>query len=312
MPSTLPASFAHLAFTVEPVRASREPEEWELPANATDADRAARPYLEVEVRPLVNGVSPLSGYVFDIVSLLAHGVEPSEFDPYTCSCGVAGCAGIHECVTLDSDHDIVSWSFPEEPFRKRLAASLFDEGRPLQLVFRRQQYEQALADVEQRLLALEAEQELPVIVPPDSHPDLNVSLTDMLARARQYTREWLDEKAATRELYGPLLHEEVLAVFPDQRRLVLSVRNIAQDEAQRLANLPGATQDADELLESAVVPAFLADRQAIVRAAQLLSWDDVDACAWRENVPGVDRCTEDAETMARNWPLAALSVRAET
>ncbi len=302
---------AVLDFSIQPVCASREPEHWELPENATEAERAAQPYLAVSVRPVVDGVEPTTGYVFDIVSLLARGTEPSEFDPYTCSCGVAGCAGIFDCVKLDSDADTVSWTFPEEPFRKQLTPPLFETGRPLRLVFGRAQYEQALADVQQRLLALEAEQPLPVVVLPDSHPDLDLSLSAMLARAQVYTRQWLDEQAATRALFGPLLEEEVLAVFPDQRRLVLFVRNLAQDEAERLAHAQGTPDAGDELLESTVVPAFLADQQAVLEAVRRLTWDDVDAAAWRETVPGVDT-PEDSDAMARNWPLAVLSVRAQT
>ena len=153
-----------------------------------------RPYRSVQVRPFAGGhelvVSP-HGLVFDAVSVLAHGIEPSEFDPYTCSCGVAGCAGIHFEVALQADADEVRWVLPEDPYRNLLNPALRTEGQPLVVRFERTQYLEALADLQARILALGADGGLPVTVSPDEWPDLDVPVADMLARARKHTLEWL-------------------------------------------------------------------------------------------------------------------------
>lgn len=37
-----------------------------------------------------------------------------SFEPFTCSCGVSGCAGIWDYVTMVVDDEVVSWGIPDD------------------------------------------------------------------------------------------------------------------------------------------------------------------------------------------------------
>lgn len=45
--------------------------------------------------------------------LAAHTFKFAEFDLYTCSCGVAGCAGFQAPVVQTKNNGVVTWTFPE-------------------------------------------------------------------------------------------------------------------------------------------------------------------------------------------------------
>ena len=120
-------------------------------------------YLRVIVEPRIDGERLFAGpgYLFDASALLTAGVVPEALDLFTCSCGIAGCAGIDEESTLSVTEQAVTWTFPAEPF-----AQAFRPGLPLALDFGRAQYEAALAKLTQDMETLRRESGLPVLVMP--------------------------------------------------------------------------------------------------------------------------------------------------
>ncbi len=152
------------------------------------------PYVQVEVRPLLDGRSFFTGthYLFDAVGILAIGVQNAQTDIFTCGCGVAGCAGIHEDCELTVDETTMTWRFPAEPFEEKFAHPELTTVR-----FDRAQYADALASLEAELEALRIEHKLPLLVAPCEPADArdlergNQPFSDYLAQTRERTRQWL-------------------------------------------------------------------------------------------------------------------------
>jgi hypothetical protein len=70
-------------------------------------DRAPA-HLVAELR--VDGARLGDGYVLDIAQLSAALAWTGEFFIFTCGCGEAGCAGLHEGVSSQVDGDAVTWT----------------------------------------------------------------------------------------------------------------------------------------------------------------------------------------------------------
>ena len=115
-------------------------------AQHLDESVPQRPVLTVEARVLVDGIDlgEGAGYVFDWLWLVAQGAEGGEFDLFTCSCGVPGCAGIHESCVLHAEVDRITWALPETAYAALLRPRVVPQGAPLRFVFEREAYLQAL------------------------------------------------------------------------------------------------------------------------------------------------------------------------
>ena len=85
-----------------------------------DVPLADGPLKTALVAPEIHGLRlPTSGRErpLDAFSLLVQRDVPGGFDLYTCSCGVAGCAGFHDEVELSVDGQALTWQIPLEPYR---------------------------------------------------------------------------------------------------------------------------------------------------------------------------------------------------
>ena len=170
-----------------------------------DVPLADGPLKTALVAPEIHGLRlPTSGRErpLDAFSLLVQRDVPGGFDLYTCSCGVAGCAGFHDEVELSVDGQALTWQIPLEPYRDLMPdAPWSDDG--LRVRFDRAQYLQALDSLEQQLLQLEAAEgqlglapigceELITDIPP---------LAASLARGREYRleRQQLEEALSSAE-----------------------------------------------------------------------------------------------------------------
>jgi len=144
------------------------------------------PYRSVEPRPLVDGMPLSLSYWFDALALLTWGTHSGAVDLFTCSCGVAGCAGIFEDTLVEVTDTHVAWTFPDDPFRGRLHEGLFAPGAPLTVRFERAHYDSALQALEQELLALAADGGLPVVIAPElpEIADLDKPLATVLEQTR--------------------------------------------------------------------------------------------------------------------------------
>ena len=283
---------------------------------------APLPYFVVTVRPVCDGL-PLaeSGDVFDVITLLCHGAVSAEFDLYTCSCGVAGCAGIFEQVQLVIDGDTASWTFPEEPFRKYLNVALCPADEPLTVLFSRAQYEQALIALEADLLALDETNTLPLMFPPGDPPEDERTFATMMALVRKRSAAWKQEQADRHELFGPLLKEQVHVEFTDGRRFYMDVISLAHAHAELLREANDSEGDSKEALSDTVVPSYLADREAVLAFARSQPWSLMDDHCYRdieaeggvavtvEYPEGVEHGSEEAEALDQPlWATAKLSV----
>lgn len=270
-----------------------------------------RPYLSVEAWPVVGGHRVIEGrtsYVFDTVMLLSHGTEPSDFDPFTCSCGVAGCVGIHENVQLEADADEVRWVFPEEPFRKELNPALAADGVALVLRFDRLQYEAALADLEKRILGLAEQRTLPVVVPPDSHPNLDEPFGEKLAAQREHTARWIADARHRKVIFNKLLDTDIAVTFPFGAHYEIAVSRLAWEMAD---NITGDDyEDRDRVLEEEVLPVLHGGDEAILAAVRALSWEQVSTFIWWDRSAGGEYVPlENRADMPDQWANAQLVVR---
>jgi len=159
-------------------------------------------YLRVEVSPLIDGCPLLAsgGLVFDALSVLVSGATSAELDLYTCSCGVAGCAGIFEDCQCLVTEDSVNWRFPEEPFAK-----WFAPGMPLEIHFSLPGYVAALARLEGDLEARRAACGAPLLLAPCELVDERdlteaaVPFHDFLQAKQAQHAEWLSALAEADE-----------------------------------------------------------------------------------------------------------------
>ncbi len=115
------------------------------PAGTSSAQGpAAAPAFEPRV--LVDGIDlgEGAGYVFDWLWLVAQGSREGEFDLFTCSCGVPGCAGIHTACRLSAQTGQVIWELPEQAYGALLRPRVLPQGAPLRFVFDEAAYLRAL------------------------------------------------------------------------------------------------------------------------------------------------------------------------
>jgi hypothetical protein len=147
--------------------------------------RKTAPYVSVEVRPVIDGRPLCTAYVLDALELVLAGARNTEADLLTCGCGTRECVGIFEDTLIAVTDETVEWQFPEDPFRKRLNAELFPKEGPLAIRFARKPYERALLELELTLCGMADPGGLPLVLEPDITPNLQQSITQLFARARE-------------------------------------------------------------------------------------------------------------------------------
>lgn len=127
------------------------------------------------VKIFVDGVEPLVSHFerpCDPFALLPYEDFEKEVDVYTCSCGVAGCAGLHDGVTIRTQSEVVTWTFPLETYQNKLQAPFNSaEGESLVLTFNRVQYLDTLVQMEQALTAASSQHSPLLVCPCDSSVD---------------------------------------------------------------------------------------------------------------------------------------------
>ena len=275
-----------------------------------DEKVTTRAYITAEAMPLVNGMPMLEGpvsYVFDTASVICRGLEPSDFNPYTCGCGVAECAGIWDHVRLEADEHEVRWVLPEEPYREKLNPALQVAGEPLVLTFAREQYAAALTELEQRLLTLEKESAQPVVLLPESHPNLDENLEFCLERGKTNILNWIASERHRKAIFGKLLDQEIDIVFDSGFRYILPVSSVAYEQSFILEKERGTSRQ--ELLEQEILPVFHASPDAILDIVRSLSWDCVQHMAWFQADEEPEQPPEELADLPKEWLTAQLTLR---
>lgn len=273
---------------------------FDITTSHQEAEFGEGAYLAIAVRARVDGQSPYGAEdrenVFDAVSVLVQGTRAGELDIYTCTCGVAGCAGIHEEVVVEVDDAQVRWRFPEDPFRKRLSLALLPEGEPLVLAFDRAQYSAALADLTQRIEALTAQlghayNVLPASSPLDTRGETLFSrvVADYRNRSDAYRLDVSEREAAD----GALRDFIIETTLPNG----FVLRCDLEELARKL--VPADVEDVNAYLHAGHRDAVLADpRGAFARLPEtsleslfyVHEWpegnDDADSDGWSQRFAG--------------------------
>jgi hypothetical protein len=269
---------------------------------SSEDDGPGLPYRLLEARPLVDGEPLLKGYVFDIAPLIGYGLRDVDTDLYTCGCGVAGCAGIHDHVQLRVDRGLMTWTFPEDPFRKGFAAELFPAEAPLTLRFAKKQYRQALKSVEAELLALAADGGAPVVLAAGSaYPDLNTPLKKVLKSVRKHANRWLASVAREKQLFGELLNQEVLVRFPNGALRIIPVTNFAYHLAYEEEERTGVARD--DILADTYLPEWKRDTGSLIAAVRATNWDLIREVMFRTSRGG-----DDIEPAREQWAAAVFTL----
>jgi hypothetical protein len=270
--------------------------------SSPEEDGTGQPYRVLEARPMVDGVPLLEGYVFDIAPLIGYGLRDVDTDLYTCGCGVAGCAGIHEHVQLRADRSLMTWTFPEEPFRKELAAGMFPAEAPLTLRFAKKQYRQALKLVEAEMLALAADGGAPVVLAAGSaYPDLRTPLKKVLKSVRKRANKWLASVAREKQLFGELLDQEVLVNFPNGALRIIPVTNFAYHLAYEEEERTGVARD--DLLGDTYLPGWKRDTASLIAAVRATNWDLIREVMFRTSRGG-----DEIEPVPEQWTDALFTL----
>lgn len=119
-----------------------------------EADPAGAKYLQLDIKPVMNGVPIVSNVAFNVRRFLAQGLVNGPFSILTCACGDEGCLEDAIPTTLTSDHEVVSWNFDKVLFTTLLPETLAD--RPeLSFSFDRNQYTEMLEHTATTLALIE-------------------------------------------------------------------------------------------------------------------------------------------------------------
>ena len=207
---------------VEPERLSTFDED----SGTSTVDNPELPARELPValvHCLVDDVEPLtsrSERPFDALHCALYGMLPEDHDLWTCSCGIAGCAGLHDGVEIALTDDHVQWQFPLATYRKKFSEAFVgrfpvppvpegtlaeDDKQILTLSFSRPQYEQALEELRGRLIALKSEHPLLQLLPSTfyEHPEES-ALPAIWDQCVERAKSYCQARTVHREVFGSL------------------------------------------------------------------------------------------------------------
>lgn len=283
-------------------------------------ERDSSDRVPVAATLLVDGVPAMKspGGYFDLGVVLAYGARPAPaVYPFTCSCGVPGCAGFHREAVFEARGDEMVWLLPDDPFRTALRADLTDSSAPLELRFARAQYEAALETVTCELEAIAKRAAAPVTLDL-SNDEADTSWYGRRAaplsvrkqiQADRKRRLADDERQAWRErVWGKLLDEELIITMPNGFIYSLPLENLGDalvDQAgvsnkKRLGHL-----------EREIVPSLARGLDAVIAAVKTLSWPWLEIQLFRHA-----SCPKDLDDTAyagmSAWPDVQFSMGKST
>lgn len=260
-----------------------------------EGDEEVEAHTLIEVHPVIDGV-PFTVGSFDAATVIALGLREYEFDLFTCSCGVAGCAGFNDPVHLTLTDTLVRWHIPSDPYRQRMAAELLPpDETPVVFSFDQAAYRAALAQVEAEILAHEATAGVPCSLAPDDWPDLTKTIATQLANQNEYLTERLAEIQADKARWGTLYDAQVEIAFPGSatyRAWLMSLtRQLAYDSAALDSTMAQLAQE------------LQANPESIEHLVRSMDYHTVSAFSWR-----VSDVQGDNEVNIQGWPEAKVSL----
>lgn len=241
----------------------------------TDDDN--EPYVWLKVVPLINGIS-VKCALFDVADILAQDTQTGYFEPFTCSCGVAGCAGIFESPYLYVHGDTLEWRFPEDYFRESFPKDLTADRSKLVYSFGLESYRRALESVMTELQrCYDKYLRTSFFIGSDPHEeDFDIALVDIVANIRERRKQWLAGIRLKEETFGDMLGAEARAMLPDGS--IVSVNLVRMADSLAYTDMAGT----DDVLGADRDAAFVrygkkicATSTSAIEMVKSLSWDDL-------------------------------------
>jgi hypothetical protein len=162
---------------------------------------------EYDVQVIFNGVA-LKHNIFNAGPVVpASRFDFAEFDLFTCSCGIAGCAGFHNQVVQNKTADTVKWTFPDD---KSYSVD------KLEYEFDRVQFEQEFETLRSKMLELQKEKTHQVTFIRDENEyfgvdkegDERFEVKDELTE----TFEWYESRYTAKQNFNSMLKEKFPAI----------------------------------------------------------------------------------------------------
>ena len=264
--------------------------------------------VTVDATLLINGEPALKApaYVFDLATVLAYGARPSaRVYPFTCGCGVAGCAGIHSPASFEVRGDEFVWRMPDEPFRDSLRPGLVEAGEPLELRFDRMQYEASLERTTRELGRVRRKYRRPVAVSPtgdfEGYREV-LPVRRQILEDRKQILAW-DARMAWRErVWGELLDQELRFDMPNGYVYSIPLENLGHALVEGLPR-----EEANAVIEASIAPKLSKGLEVITALARTVAWPDMQLQIFRhrDSPSGVDdECYYDIA----EWPDVRLSI----
>jgi hypothetical protein len=270
-------------------------------------DRSSRA-VAVDATLLIDGEPALKApvYLFDLAIVLAYGARPSaRVYPFTCGCGVAGCAGIHSPASFEVRGDEFVWRMPDEPFRASLRPGLVKGEGPVEFRFDRVHYEAALERTTRELGRIGRRYRRPVAVSPTGDFE---GYREMLPVRRQILEDrkqilgW-DARMAWRErVWGELLGQELRFDLPNGYVYSIPLENLGHALVEGLPR-----EEANAVIEASIAPEMFKGLDAITELARTVSWPDMQLQIFmhRDSPEGVD---DECYCGVTEWPEVRLSI----
>lgn len=248
--------------------------------------------LYAAVTPIINGQAIETNWVFDTVALMVRqDIGYHVFDLFTCTCGVAGCAGIHDEIHLRVGLEEVQLQIPRvEPFIKRFVPKYFPSiSEPFIWTFDAKTYHQSCADLIKQIQAIEASNPMtPVeLWPDDERPSKTPieSVAIQLANAHKWSSEYKANINDSKAYLGPL-YQAHMSIEIEESSYNLSVNSLFDSVGNTLFGVPPedeVDEAADELrnqwLEEQTVY-FRQHPQELIALFKSLPWESFQEHAY--------------------------------
>lgn len=291
-----------ISFVVTPKTLELEDFSSDAPQDGEPAQATPNPdneYVFLHVTPVINGVS-IPCATFDAAEVLALGTDTGFFEPFTCSCGNAGCAGIWDDAYLTTVGDTVEWRFAEEYFRESFPVEITAGREVLTYRFDKAHYLAALAALTDALRAAWSNHErTDFTIGAYAHEEqFGRNFDEMLAEQRGYMLARLQRHANRKALFGDKLEADVRATLPDGSVFAISVTSLADylafEEVEGTEHILGEVRDAAYARHARALcatdtaaievarqrgAAFVADRAWHIELSERLKQGEADAFA---------------------------------
>lgn len=150
-------------------------------------------YVGITAKLFIDGYELVTGdYPVDIKWLLTNELINQNLDLYTCSCGHAGCAGIHDYVALKTTNTEVEWHLPECFYREHLNKELIKSNPDLIFKFSLDEYVEELSDTIEAICNIQKDTQYNIVILPEAYPECYLITNSFDAYLLDAKKKYLD------------------------------------------------------------------------------------------------------------------------